>query len=82
MFNKADLGFRSNYKRKIVENLYKKSSYKNLTCFYCGRLGQKVYTCNLRTTSNINKKKTIWIVKGSILTNHEEPKKAWVRKHV
>ena len=82
VFDKAGLGYRNSYKRKIAENVYKKSSYENLICFCYGKLGHKAYTCNLRRTSNINKKKIIWIVKGSRLTNHEEPKKAWTPKHV
>ena len=31
VFDKAGLGFRSSYKRKTTKNLYKKSSYENLT---------------------------------------------------
>ena len=82
VFDKAGLGYKNSYKSKTTENLYKKSTYENLICYYCGKLGHKTYTCNVRRTSTINKKKTIWIVKGSRLTNHEKPKKVWVPKHV
>ena len=37
VFDKAGLGYKNSYKRKIVENLYKKSSNENLTCFCCGK---------------------------------------------
>ena len=77
VFNKAGLGFRSYSKQKLVNNLYKKLSNENMTCFYYGKLGHKSYVCNLK--GNV-KSKQIWIIKGSMHTNHEGPKKAWVLK--
>ena len=75
VFDKAGLGFRSHYKQKCANNLFRKLSKENRTCHCCGKLGHKSYTCNFRKNS---KTKKIWIVKGSFLTNHEGLKKAWI----
>ena len=46
--NKVGLGYISYHNKKSACKLYKKWSQKNLTCFICGKLGHKSYTCNSR----------------------------------
>ena len=38
IFDKAGLGFRSNYKQKIANNLFKKSSSEFIICFWCEKI--------------------------------------------
>ena len=73
VFDRAGLRFRSYAKQKLENNLYKKSSNENMTCFYYGKSGYKSYIC--KSKRNI-KLKQIWIIKGSMHTNHEGSKKA------
>ena len=55
IFDKAGLGYKSYYKQKSINILYKKSSSKNIVCFYCGKLGHKSYTYNIRNRPNSSK---------------------------
>ena len=80
VFDKAGLGYKNNLKQKIANNLYKKSSSENTICFCCGKTGHKSYICNLRKNSSKSKFKKVWIIKGSIFTNHEGPKNTWLPK--
>ena len=61
----------------MVNKLFKKDD-KNVSYYYCGKLGHKSFVCNSRNTS---KTKNIQISKGSIMTNHEGSKKAWIPKN-
>ena len=76
VFNKAGLGYRSYDKQKPINNLYRKSSKKNMTCFHCAKIGYKSYICKSKNT----KVKQVWIIKDSINTNPKGPKIDWVPK--
>ena len=80
IFDKAGLGYKSYYKQKSINDLYKKSSSDNIICFYCGKLGYKTYTCNMRKSSNSIRTKQVWIVKKSLVDKVERPKVTWVPK--
>ena len=64
-------------KQKSINNLYKKSSNKNMSYSYCEKLRHKLYECKYKRNIKL---KQIWFIKGSSRTNHEGPKKAWVPK--
>ena len=53
IFDKVELGYRCYDKQKTINNLYKKSSKENITCFYCGKVGHMSYTCK---TNNLKVK--------------------------
>ena len=74
--NKASLGYQSYHNQKSAYKLFKKSSQDNLTCFICGKIGYKSYTCNSRNNRIMN----VWIKKITCLTNHEGPKITWIPK--
>ena len=57
IFYKAALRYKSYYKQKSVNSLYKKSSKDNIVCFYYGKLGHRTYSCNVRRTPNLIKTK-------------------------
>ena len=80
IFDKTGLGYKSYYKHKLINNLYKKSSSDNIICFYYGKLGHKTYTCNMRKSPNSIRTKQVWIVKKSLVDKVERPKVAWVTK--
>ena len=44
IFDIAGLGYKSYYKQKSINTLYKKSSSDNIIYFCCGKLGHKTYT--------------------------------------
>ena len=82
VYDKAGLGYNPLKKQKYLKNIYVNSlsnKSPNITCFKCGRVGHKSYTCfsNKSTNSTIKK---IWVPKGTIMTNQKGPKKAWVPK--
>ena len=80
IYDKAGLGYKPLKKQKFLKDIYVNySSYKstNITCFKCGRIGHKSYTCLINKYANTKK---IWVPKGTILTNLKGPKKAWVPK--
>ena len=80
VYDKAGLGYNLLKKQKFLKNIYVNySSNKstNITCFKCGRIGHKSYTCLKSANTTIKK---IWVPKGTILTNLKGPKKAWVPK--
>ena len=52
IFDKAELGYKSYYKQKSINTLYKKSSSDNIVYFYYGKLGYKTYTYNMRKSPN------------------------------
>ena len=51
VFDRVGFGFKSYAKQKSTNNLYKKSSNKNMTYFYYGKSGHKSYIC--KSQSNI-----------------------------
>ena len=80
IFDKAGLGYKSYYKQKSINNLYKKSSSDNIVCFCCGKLGHKTYSCNVRKSPNSIKIKQVQIVKISLVDKIERPKITWMPK--
>ena len=80
IFDKAGLGYKSYYKQKSINTLYKKSSSDNIVCFCCGQLGHKTYTYNMRKRPNSLKIKQVWIVKNPLFDKVEKPKVTWVPK--
>ena len=76
VFDKAGLGYKCYDKQKTIKNLYKKSSKDNLTCFHCGKVGYRSYTCRI----NNLKVKQVWINKETSNTNSKGSKIAWVPK--
>ena len=76
VFDKTGLGYRCYDKQKSINNLYKKSSKENMTCFHYGKVGHKSYICKTKNT----KMKQVWVIKDSINTNPKGPKIAWVPK--
>ena len=77
VFDKAGLGYRCYDKQKTINYLYKKSSKDHLTCFHCGKVGHKSYTCRI----NNSKVKQVWVIKGTNNSNPKGPKIAWVPKN-
>ena len=80
IYDKAGLGYKPLKKQKFLKDIYANYSSKkptNITCFKCGRIGHKSYTCLINKYANTKK---IWVPKGTILTNLKGPKKAWVPK--
>ena len=79
------LGYKPKNKIKFLTNFFiTPSSVDNtsyITCFSCGKIGQKAFVCNTR---KLNGKivKRIWIPKGTIATNPKGSKKTWVPKTV
>ena len=80
IFDKAGLGYKSYYKQKSINTLYKKPSSENIICFCYGKLGHKSYTCNMRNRPNSSKIKQIWVVKNPISDKVERSKVTWVPK--
>ena len=80
IFDKAKLGYKSYYKQKTINNLYKKSSKDKIVCFYCKKLGHRIYSCNMRRSPNLIKTKQVWIVKTSLVDKIEGPKMTWIPK--
>ena len=74
IFDKAGLGYKSYYKQKSINTLYKKSSSDNIVCFCYGKLGHKSYTYNMRNRLNSSKIKQIWVAKNPIFDKAEQPK--------
>ena len=74
IFDKARLGYKSYYKKKYINNLYKKSSKDNIVYFCYGKLGHKTYSCNIRKSPHLIKTKQVWIVKKSLVDKIERPK--------
>ena len=80
IFDKAGLGYKSYYKQKSINTLYKKSSSESIVCFCCEKLGHKAYTCNMRNRPNSSRVKQIWIAKNPMFDKVERPKITWVPK--
>ena len=82
-FNKAGLGFNPNNKQKFFKNFFTpaSNSLSHASCFKCGKLGHKAYTCKSRML-NAKSLKKVWVSKGTKITNLQGPKKAWVPKSV
>ena len=80
IFDKVGLGYKSYYKQKSINTLYKKPSSDNIVCFCCGKLGYKTYTYNMRKSPNSSKIKQVWVVKKPLLDRVEKPKITWVSK--
>ena len=81
IFDKAGLGFRSHYKQQSANNLFRKSSKKNLTHHCCGKLGHKIYSCNIRRNPITIKTKQVWVAKKSLVSNIEGSKMTWMPKY-
>ena len=82
IYDKAGLGYNSLKEQKFLKNIFVNSSYNkfsNITCFKCGKVGHKSYSCFFNKSENFNVKK-IWISKGTIMTNLKGSKKIWVPK--
>ena len=81
IFDKAGLGFNPNNKQKFLKNFFTpvSNSLSHASCFKCGKLGHKAYTCKSRM-SNAKSLKKVWVPKGTKITNLQGPKKAWVPK--
>ena len=53
IFDRVSIGFRSSYKQKTANNLFKKSSSESLTCYCYGKIGHESYVCNFRKNTKI-----------------------------
>ena len=71
IFDKAGLGYKSYYKQKSINTLYRKSSSESIVCFCCGKLGYKAYTCNMRNRPKSSRVKHIWIAKNPMFDKVE-----------
>ena len=80
IFDKAGLGYKSYYKQKSINPLYKKSSNENIICFCCSKLGHESYTCNMRNRPKSSRVKQIWVAKNPMFDKVERPKVTWVPK--
>ena len=83
VFDKAGLGFNPGNKLKFLKNFFTpaSNSTSHASCFKCGKLGHKAFSCKFRM-SNAKPLKKIWVPKGTKITNLQGPKKAWVPKTV
>ena len=83
VFDKAGLGFNPNSKQKFLKILFTpaSTSLSHASCFKCGRIGHKAYTCKSRML-NAKSLRKVWVPKGTNVTNLQGPKKAWVPKTV
>ena len=60
VYDKAGLGYNPLKKQKYLKNIYVNSlsnKSSNITCFKCGRVGHKSYTCFFNKSVNSNVKK-------------------------
>ena len=80
IYDKVGLGYNTLKKQKFLKNIFVNISIRklsNITCFKCGKVGHKVYSC-LSNKFDDRNVKTIWVSKETIMTNSKGPKLAWV----
>ena len=73
VYDKISLGYNPLKKQKFLKNIYANSSsnkFLNTTCFKCGKVGYKSYTCFPNKSENSNVKK-IQVPKGTTVTNQK-----------
>ena len=60
-----------------------RSYYSNsrIVCYACNNIGHKAFECHLKHNDK-RKIKKVWVPKGTISTNLQGSKKAWVPKFV
>ncbi|GAV58526.1 zf-CCHC domain-containing protein/UBN2 domain-containing protein [Cephalotus follicularis] len=94
VFNKAGLGYdkMNNVKhfQKYLENKDNQKVSSSMTCNYYKRHGHTTHTChrkkndmykrNLLLNNKLLKVRTIWVPKGTFVTNPPGPKATWVPK--
>ncbi|GAV67320.1 UBN2 domain-containing protein [Cephalotus follicularis] len=94
VFNKAGLGYdEMNNVKHFQKYLEKKDSRKtssSITCNYCNKNGHTTHNCyhkrndmhkrNLLLKNKVLKSRTIWVPKGTFITNPPGPKANWVPK--
>ncbi|GAV56618.1 zf-CCHC domain-containing protein [Cephalotus follicularis] len=94
VFNKAGLGYdEMNNVKHFQKYLEKKDSRKtssSITCSYCNKYGHTTQNCyhkrndmhkrNLLLKNKVLKLRTIWVPKGTFITNPPGPKATWVPK--
>ncbi|GAV77207.1 DUF4219 domain-containing protein/UBN2 domain-containing protein [Cephalotus follicularis] len=94
VFNKAGLGYdEMNNVKHFQKYLDKKDKQKispSMTCNYCNKHGHTTRTCyrkkndmykrNLLLNNKLLKVRTIWVPKGTFVTNPAGPKATWVPK--
>ncbi|GAV83545.1 hypothetical protein CFOL_v3_26991 [Cephalotus follicularis] len=94
VFNKAGLGYdEMNNVKHFQKYLDKKDNQKlssSMTCNYCKKYGHTTHTCyrkkndmykrNLLLKNKLLKLRTIWVPKGTFVTNPPRPKATWVPK--
>ncbi|GAV67542.1 zf-CCHC domain-containing protein/UBN2 domain-containing protein, partial [Cephalotus follicularis] len=94
VFNKAGLGYdEMNNVKHFQKYLEKKDSRKtssSITCTYCNKYGHTTQNCyhkrndmhkrNLLLKNKVFKLRTIWVPKGTFITNPPGPKATWVPK--
>ena len=76
--DKIGLGYNTLRKQKFLKNIFINASTRklsNITCFICGKIGHKAYSCLSNKFDTKNMKK-IWVSKGTIVTNLKGPKLA------
>ena len=76
VFDNVELGYKCYDKQKIINNLYRKYSKENITCFHYGKVGHRLYTYK----TNNSKVKQVWIIKETYISNPRGPKIDWVPK--
>ena len=85
VYERAGLGYKPNNKPKFIKNFFtaslSTSSTSHITCFSCGRVGHKIFICNIRKLNGKIIKK-IQILKGIMTANPKGSKKIWVPKKV
>ena len=79
-FDKTGLGYKSYYKQKSINTLYKKSSSESIVYFCYGKFGHKAYTCNMRNRSNSSRVKQISVAKNPMFDKVKRSKVTWVPK--
>ncbi|GAV58287.1 hypothetical protein CFOL_v3_01821 [Cephalotus follicularis] len=94
VFNKAGLGYdeMNNVKhfQKYLEKKDIKRTSSSITCNYCNKNGHTTHNCyhkkndmhkrNILLRNQMFKLRTIWVPKGTFITNPSGPKATWVPK--
>ncbi|GAV74999.1 hypothetical protein CFOL_v3_18479 [Cephalotus follicularis] len=94
VFNKSGLGYdeMNNVKhfQKYLEKKDKQNISSSMTCNYCNRHGHTTHICyrkkndmhkrNFLLKNKLLKLRTIWVPKGTFVTNPPGPKATWVPK--
>ncbi|GAV78923.1 hypothetical protein CFOL_v3_22388 [Cephalotus follicularis] len=80
VFDKAGLGFEEMKNVKHFKNFFVKKNEPQFCCNHCGRLGHITTSCIYRNNLCYGKTRKIWVPKGTLVTNLQEPKFKWVPK--